>query len=150
MPVSYWLIAAVLFLVIEIITLSLASVWFIGGSLAGALMAGLGMPLWLQVAAFVVVSVVLLAMIAPVVRSNLKRKRTNTNLDSLIGQPCMVTQRIDNLAGTGQADLKGQIWTARSISDDLKIQEGSKVFVQRISGVKLIVTPEKKGDYSDV
>ncbi len=150
MPVSYWLIAAVLFLVIEIVTLSLASIWFIGGALAGALMAGLGMPLWLQVTAFVVVSIVLLVLIAPVVRSNLKRKRTDTNLDSLIGQACIVTQRIDNLAGAGQVDLKGQIWTARSTSDDLKIQEGSKVFVQSISGVKLIVAPEKKEDYNNV
>jgi membrane protein implicated in regulation of membrane protease activity len=150
MPVSYWLIAAVLFLVIEIVTLSLASIWFIGGALAGALMAGLGMPLWLQVTAFVVVSIVLLVLIAPVVRSNLKRKRTDTNLDSLIGQACIVTQRIDNLAGAGQVDLKGQIWTARSTSDDMKIQEGSKVFVQSISGVKLIVAPEKKEDYNNV
>ena len=142
MPVSYWLIAAVVFLVIEILTMSLASVWFIGGALAGALMSSLHMPVWVQVAAFAIVSLLLLALIAPVVRKNLKREKKDTNLDSLIGQPCLVTQRIDNLNATGQVNLKGQIWTARSYSDDVTLQEGSKVIVQKISGVKLIVIPD--------
>ena len=150
MPVSYWLIAAVVFLVIEIITLSLASVWFIGGALAGALMAWLGFPIWVQVLAFALVTVLLLALIAPVVRSNLKSKKEATNIDSLLGQPCLVVQRIDNLKSQGQVDLKGQIWTARSISDEVTIQEGQKVIVQKISGVKLIVVPEQKGGTIDV
>ncbi len=150
MPVSYWLIAAVVFLVIEIITLSLASIWFIGGALAGALMASLGFSIWVQILAFAVVTILLLVLIAPVVRSNLKSKKQATNIDSLIGQPCLVTQGIDNLKSQGQVDLKGQIWTARSFSDDVTIQEGQKVIVQKISGVKLIVVPEQKGGFIDV
>ncbi len=145
MPVVYWLIAAGVFLVIEIVTFSLASIWFVGGALAAGLMAYLGMPIWVQVIAFIAVTALMLAIIAPIARANLIHKKHDTNIDSLPGEVCLVTQQIDNLKGTGQVNLKGQVWTARSISDDLTIQEGTKVVVKEISGVKLIVVPAENG-----
>jgi len=37
--------------------------------------------------------------------------------------------------------VRGQIWTARSISDEVKLHEGQKVSIESISGVKVIVKP---------
>ena len=64
-----------------------------------------------------------------------------TNVDSLIGQTGLVTQDIDNLNAKGQVKVRGQIWTARSISDEVKLHEGQKVSIESISGVKVIVKP---------
>lgn len=40
----YWLIAVAVFLLLEILTLGLTSIWFAVGSLAAAIGAGLGLP----------------------------------------------------------------------------------------------------------
>ena len=65
----------------------------------------------------------------------------NTQADMLIGQECIVTELIDNVAGTGAVSVGGKVWTARTENDDIKVPEGSRAVVVRIEGVKLIVKP---------
>ena len=57
MTVMYWLLAAAAFLILEMLTMGLTSIWFAGGALVGAVAARLYMPLGVQIAAFAVVSV---------------------------------------------------------------------------------------------
>ena len=139
MTVMYWLGAAAIFVVIEIITMGLTTIWFAGGALVGAVMAAFSLPLWSQIIAFVIVSVILLILTRPWALKYLNSRTVRTNADSLIGQTALVTQDIDNLNAKGQ--VKGQIWTARSISDDVQLHEGQKVMIESISGVKVIVKP---------
>jgi membrane protein implicated in regulation of membrane protease activity len=65
-----------------------------------------------------------------------------TNADRCIGKDAIVTQDINNIEACGQVKADGKIWTARS-SDDSVIPEGALVTVEKIEGVKLIVTPKK-------
>ena len=141
MTVMYWLIAAAVFVVIEIMTMGLTTIWFAGGALVGAVMAAVSLPLWSQIIAFAVISVVLLILTRPWALKYVNSRTIKTNADSLIGQTGLVTQDIDNLNAKGQVKVRGQIWTARSISDDLKLHEGQKVSIESISGVKVIVKP---------
>ena len=136
MTVMYWLGAAAIFVVIEIITMGLTTIWF-----AGAVMAAFSLPLWSQIIAFVIVSVILLILTRPWALKYLNSRTVRTNADSLIGQTALVTQDIDNLNAKGQVKVKGQKWTARSISDDVQLHEGQKVMIESISGVKVIVKP---------
>ena len=55
----------------------------------------------------------------------------------------MVTESIDNLQSRGQVQVRGQIWTARSVADEVRIPEGSRVKIEQISGVKLMVKEER-------
>ena len=144
MTVIYWLIAAAVLLVCEMLTMGLTTVWFAGGALVGALAACLSMPLWVQIAAFVVVSVILLMLTRPLAVKYVNSKAIKTNADSLIGETCIVTQTIDNLKAEGQVTIKGQEWTARSVFDDIILEKESRVKVESISGVKLIVSPLEK------
>ena len=91
--------------------------------------------------AFVIVSVILLILTRPWALKYLNSRTVRTNADSLIGQTALVTQDIDNLNAKGQVKVEGQIWTARSISDDVQLHEGQKVMIESISGVKVIVKP---------
>ena len=136
MTVMYWLGAAAIFVVIEIITMGLTTIWFAGGALAA-----FSLPLWSQIIAFVIVSVILLILTRPWALKYLNSRTVRTNADSLIGQTALVTQDIDNLNAKGQVKVEGQIWTARSISDDVQLHEGQKVMIESISGVKVIVKP---------
>lgn len=136
----FWLIALVLFSVIEAATVGLASVWFAAGSLAALIASGVGAPVWLQIALFVVVSVIALLLVRPLAKKFFTPKVEPTNADRVIGREAVVTETVDNLNATGAVKAAGSEWSARS-DDDLPIPEGSKVRVLRIEGVKLIVTP---------
>ena len=50
----------------------------------------------------------------------------------------MVTETVDNEAGTGQVNVLGQIWSARS-QLGVVIPAGTQVKVQRIEGVRVFV-----------
>lgn len=141
MTVMYWLVAAAVFVVIEIMTMGLTTIWFAGGALVGAVMAAVSLPLWSQIIAFAVISVILLILTRPWALKYVNSRTIKTNADSLIGQTGLVTQDIDNLNAKGQVKVRGQIWTARSISDEVKLHEGQKVSIESISGVKVIVKP---------
>ena len=56
-----WLVLVIVFVVMELITLGLTSIWFAAGALAAGLAAMFGGPFWLQILLFIIVSAVLLA-----------------------------------------------------------------------------------------
>lgn len=141
MTVLYWLFAAAAFLVLEILTMGLTTVWFAGGALVGALIAGLGFSLPVQIGVFLIVSLVLLLLTRPIAQKHFNNRTVRTNAEGLIGELCIVTQTIDNLKAEGQVQIKGQVWTARSVEDDRILQKDMQVRVHEISGVKLIVEP---------
>ena len=134
-----WLGALLLFVVIELFTVGLTTIWFAGGSLVATIMALLHAPLWSQIVAFLIVSIVLLVFTRPILVKKLKLGTAKTNIDSLIGQRARVIVTIDNKKEVGYAVLNGQEWTARSSDDDVVIAEDEYVEVVAISGVKLIV-----------
>lgn len=61
-----------------------------------------------------------------------------TNLDAVIGEKCVVTEKIDNFAGCGQACVNGQEWSARGAAEDDVFEKGEILKIVAIEGVKLI------------
>ena len=133
-----WLIALVVFALAEAATVSLVSIWFAGGALIAFLVSLFSNSLLAQCIVFLAVSALCLALVRPVARKHFSPRLRATNTDRLIGQEAVVTESIDNLAATGQVKLSGQIWTARSETDET-IPVGATVTVLRIEGVKVIV-----------
>ena len=58
--------------------------------------------------------------------------------DSVVGERCVVTEKIDNYAGCGEVKVKGQIWSARGVMEDDVFSEGETLKVVAIEGAKLI------------
>lgn len=137
----YWLIALAVLLVIEIITLGLTTIWFAGGALVAFVLALFNVPLLVQIAVFLVVSILLLVFTRPVVEKKLNGSRIKTNVNSMVGKEGRVTETIDNFNQKGIVVINGLEWTARSSSDDLIIPEGSRVVINEIKGVKVFVSP---------
>ena len=134
-----WLIIFIVLLVVEFVTMGLATIWFAGGALAAFIAALLGDVLWLEIVVFCVVSFVLLFATRPLAVKWLNKDREKTNVDSTIGKTAVVTKTIRNLQGEGEALLEGMTWTARTEDDTAVVEKGSLVRVLRVSGVKLIV-----------
>lgn len=136
----FWLIAMIVFLVVEGIVPGLVSIWFALGALAALISAMVGAPLWLQVLWFFLVSIATLALTRPLAKKYINSRVQPTNADVVIGKEGVVTEKIDNIMGTGTVAIGGKAWTARAVQDELKPDVGDVVTVVRIEGVKLIVT----------
>ena len=137
--IVFWVVALVVFLIVEAITAGLVSIWFVFGSLVALICAALGAAVWLQIFWFVIVSVATLVLTRPLVKRYVDSRSVATNADRSIGRAAVVTERIDNLAATGAVKLDGVVWTARSTDDAVAIETGERVTVRAIEGVKLIV-----------
>ena len=136
-----WLIIMGFFLVIEAACpIHLVSVWFAAGALVAMIIRMLGGELWLQIIAFCIVSGALLAGLWPFIRKFLNPHLTATNVDAVIGTQGLVTVPVDNIRATGTVKLSGMEWTARSTSG-APIPEGTLVRVDKVEGVKVLVTP---------
>ena len=133
----YWMAAAVILLIIEILTLGLTSIWFAGGAVLAAAAAFIGAPLWLQMVLFIVVSCILF-MTRPLAQKYLNSHVEKTNVDAIIGQHGIVKEEIDNAQGQGLVIVNGVDWSAKSLNGEV-IREGSQIVVHKIQGVKLVV-----------
>ncbi|MCI5828165.1 MAG: NfeD family protein [Lachnospiraceae bacterium] len=138
---AVWMALVIIFLVVELITVGLTTIWLAGGALVAFILAAVGAGFWLQLVAFFVVSFVLIYFTRPFAMKYLNPRRTRTNSEELIGTVVKVTERIDNRAAKGTALVKGLEWSARAVSDDMIIEKDTLVKVLRIEGVKLIVEP---------
>lgn len=138
MMITVWSAAIVVFLIIEAVTVGIASIWFALGSICALLAALLGAPTWLQIVWFAVISVLTLIITRPIVKKYVHAKAQPTNADRVIGCPAVVTEEINNLEGRGCVKIGGKEWSARS-ADDKPIPSDAVVKVIRIEGVKLIV-----------
>lgn len=133
-----WLALLIVFAITEGVTVALVSIWFMGGALAALIAALCGAELWVQVVLFFTVSILLLLCLRPLSKRLIKQKKVATNADSNIGKEAVVTERIDNLHGSGAVRISGVEWSARS-ADGSEIEKGAVVRVLRIEGVKVCV-----------
>lgn len=140
----YWLIALVVFLVIEVATLGLATIWFAGGALVALIAAMCGAGIVIQIVLFLVVSLVLLFFTRPFAVRFLNKDTLKTNVDRVVGMEGVVTEEISNLAGTGKVSIGGNMWTARTENEGGTIPVDAVVTVLRVEGVKLIVKVKEK------
>ena len=134
-----WILLFLIFLIIEVATVSLVSIWFCGGALAAMISTYFTDSLFAQILVFIIVSVLLLLILKPLFK-NFRGKKEYTNYGRVIGKTGIVIKEIspDNY---GQVKVDGSVWTAKS---DKKIKEEEKVKVLDVEGVKLIVEKEDK------
>lgn len=136
--IYFWIIMLVVMIFLEVTTVSLTTIWFATGALFALIVCAFGGSVGLQWAVFAFSSVGLLVVLRPFAKNVLKVKKQSTNADRIIDQKAIVIETIDNVKEIGQVKLMGQIWSARSI-DNQVVEEGQEVVVRSISGVKAIV-----------
>ena len=139
----FWLIAMVIFIAAEAMTVSLVSIWFAAGALGAIIVALTGGGLAFQVTVFLVLAVALLLSLRGIVRKHFNPRISKTNVDSVIGATGVVVTPVNNIAALGQVQIGGVEWSARS-SDNSHIPAGTLVKVEKIEGVKVFVTPVRE------
>ncbi len=139
-----WLILLAFLIFVEIITLGLTTIWFAGGALVAFIVSLFYDNLLLEIILFIVISLALLFFTRPIVKKFFNSTRTKTNYEAVIGKEALVTATIDNINNAGWAIVDGLEWSARSVNGQ-RIEKGTKVIIESISGVKLMVSIKKEG-----
>lgn len=133
-----WLAVLVASVVIETLTEQFVSIWFAPAAVVASILNLVGADIVWQFVAFAVVTVVGIFLLRDLVLKKISSSDSRTNIDAIIGEKCVVTERIDNFAGCGQAKVKGQIWSARGAHENDVFEAGEVLTVVAIEGVKLI------------
>lgn len=136
----FWLVAFVLFTLVEAASVGLTSIWFAVGSLAALISVGFGASVSTQAVICLAVAGSSMLLLRPIAKNYLKLGEEPTNADRIIGKVVLVTQTIDNITNVGEVQVNGQLWGAMSV-DDVVIPSQQKVKVIEIRGVRLIVEP---------
>lgn len=135
-----WVAALVVFAIAEASTGAVVSLWFMGGAMVAFLLAVFGLPVWLQILCFVIVSFVLLLLLRPHLRKMVDKRKVPTNVDSLTGKVVLVTEDIDNLRNKGVVRVSGVDWAAFS-ADGNPIPKETPVRIVGVHSAKLCVEP---------
>lgn len=138
-----WFVLLILFGVIEAVTVGLVSIWFALGALGALIAKVLGAGVVVQITVFIVVSIICIIATRPLVKKLHSKNIQSTNADRCIGQNAVVIEEIDNMNAKGQVKVNGNVWTARSESNEV-IPVDTVVKTVRIDGVKMIVKYEKE------
>jgi membrane protein implicated in regulation of membrane protease activity len=134
-----WLGLAVVFGVLELISLDLFLAMLAGGALIGAVTALLGGPFALQVILASVSSIALLGLLRPnIVRRLHTGPDLRTGAEALIGKRATVLRELAH--GTpGRVKIGGEEWTAEPYDEDDRIEAGEVVDVVQIRGATALV-----------
>lgn len=140
-----WLALAVVFVIVELLTLEFTFLMLAAGSLIGGLGTNLlGGPWWLQVIAAAALAALLLFTIRPVLLRALRRSSpvVATNVDALYGMGGRVVTAFRDRSGTVRLD-NGETWSALADPEDeaSSLSIGDRVTVVSVRGAAVAVRP---------
>ena len=134
-----WLVLFVLMLVIEALGPALVSIWFSFGALIALIVSFIpGIPWWVEVIVFLVISIATLLALRPLARKYFKRNSVRTNVDSFVGKRGYVIEDI-TLLRPGAVKIGDVSWTAIPVKEDETILENEIIEVVAVNGNKLTV-----------
>ncbi len=140
-----WVVLALVFIIIELLTLEFTFLMLAAGALIGGLGVNLlGGPWWLQVAIAAALSALLLFTIRPLLLKALHRSSTPvaTNVDALFGMLGRVVATVTAVTGSVRLD-NGETWTAVLADDEAvsALPVGDRVQVIAVRGATVAVSP---------
>jgi membrane protein implicated in regulation of membrane protease activity len=138
MNYKYWLIATVVFVILEILPppthfffLCLAF-----GALAAAIAAVFSAPAWVPWIVFAIVSVALTPLLIPLARFLFTHKLHPSNVDAVIGQKALVVEAIDPRS-PGTVKIGGETW--RAVSETERFEKDVWVQIEKVDGTSVHV-----------
>ena len=134
-----WIAVIVASVICEAATSALISIWFMPAALVSLILSGFEVQVWIQAVSFFVVSIASIIVFHSIFKKHMPNgKKSATNVDIIIGEKAIVTERVDNILAVGAVKVKGQYWSARSDDDSVAFEVGEVVEVVSVSGVKLV------------
>jgi membrane protein implicated in regulation of membrane protease activity len=126
----------------EVFSTTFVLIMFAAGAFAAAGAAALGLPWFLQVLAFSVVSAGALALVRPALRQHVETdvEGAPMGLAAVEGSLALALERID--ADHGVVKIDGEMWSARPYDATQVIEKGERVRIIEIKGATALVWRE--------
>ncbi len=131
-----WLICALLFLVLELATTALVSIWFTVGALFTSIVAVFVDNLFVQFLSFIIFSVVLLVFSKNFYERRMKTTQKDEILEKFLEKVATVEEDILSSYEPGKISINGVVWKAISITGE-RINKGAIVVIKSIDGLTL-------------
>jgi membrane protein implicated in regulation of membrane protease activity len=138
----FWLLAALVFIVIEVTNLAFFALFAAAGAVAGAVVSALDGPPGAQVAAFAVVAIGGVVVLRRPLLTAFGHRRAGalkSGVAALVGQQATVVTRVDKTDVAGRVHARGEDWPAITY-DDAPCEPGQIVEVIDIEKTRLVVT----------
>lgn len=129
-----WLIVAIILGIMEVITASLVSIWFVVSAIVTMIVSLFTNNQFIQIGVFVILGVMLMP-ISKKIYAKIKADEIKTNFDRIIGMKGIVTEDIIN-GNIGEVKVDGKKWSAYA---DTNILKDEYVKILSINSVKLKV-----------
>ncbi len=133
----FWFIAVIFFIIVELVSPALLSIWFALAALIVLVVSCFITNALLEFGIFAVLSMILVIITRPIYNKYFKKSIISTNVYSIIGNSYILEEAI-NKKTPGKIKINDQIWNAISY-DGTNIKEGEEVIVDNIVGTKLVV-----------
>ncbi len=134
-----WLIIAILFFMIEVLTpgVFLYSCFSIGAIIA-AVVSLFSKSLILQCIIFVVVSILSIYFLKPLLMKLLIPLTIKSNVDKIVGQTGVVVEKIDGKKSMGIVKVENELWRAVAENNEV-INVDEEIVVLKVEGAHLVV-----------
>lgn len=139
-----WLVLALLFVIIELLTLEFTFLMLAAGTLIGGLGVNLlGGPWWLQILAAAAISALLLFTIRPLLLRALHRSSElqPTNVDAIYGLGGRLVAPFAGDIAAVRLD-NGELWSVMASERSATVAVGDRVIVTAVRGAMVEVAPE--------
>jgi len=137
-----WLIVAAVLGVAEILTTTLAFGLVAIAALVGAIAAGAGGDVPIQLGAVILASAAGLGIVRPIAVRHIKQPPVlRTGTAALVGRTALVLEEVS--AYSGRVRIGGEEWSARPYDETLTIPKGTTVDVLLIEGATALVYPRE-------
>lgn len=136
-PWIMWLAVGVLFLIVELLTTALVSIWFVPSAIITCLLSFIVDSLLIQIAIFVVLSAVFMVVCRKIYNKHIKKPVDDVDQnEKLLGKSATVTEDTNGI--TGRILVGDVYWRAVSENGDI-IQKGETVKIKGVNGTTLVI-----------
>lgn len=136
-PWIMWLAVGVLFLIVELLTTALVSIWFVPSAIITCLLSFVVDNLLIQIAIFVILSAVFMVVCRKIYNKHIKKPVDDVDQnEKLLGKTATVTE--DTNGVTGRILVGDVYWRAVSENGDI-IPKGETVKIKGVNGTTLVI-----------
>ncbi len=136
-PWIIWLAVGIFFLIVELITSSLVSIWFVPSAIITCLLSFIIDSFWIQVAIFVVLSAVFMVVCRKIYNKHIKKPVDDIDQnEKLLGKTATVTEDTNSI--TGRILVGDVYWKAVSENGET-LPKGETVIIKSVNGTTLTI-----------
>lgn len=136
-PWIAWLVVAVFFLVIELLTTTLVSIWFVPAAVITCLLTFVIDSVVWQIAIFVVLSAVFMVVARKIYKKHIKKPVDDVDQnEKLLGKTATVTEETNAISGR---ILVGDVYWRAVSENGETIPKGETVVIKGVNGTTLVI-----------